>query len=131
MLTYIKVLLDEEMSWIGRCSKNGNKDYWRAVSYGVYSTISRLLMKLDDSEFPKIERLENSQEGNDVIGTYTLYGESYKISLDDYGQCYFITVGDEDYSLGTYNTDVERDCCGLILNHLYSKWLKELELIEK
>ena len=129
MLAYIKTLLDEQMTWIGRCASHGNKDYWRAVAYGTYSTLTRLLSKLDDSEFPKIERFE--QVNGDHIGNYVLFGESYKVSIDDYGQCFYIAVGNEDYSLGTYSFEVERDCVGLIFDYLYGQWLTKLDLSDE
>jgi len=125
---------DDRLDYVKRMIKSdpSRKGYWKAFLHGVYAAIdSTMQTYLAYEDFPKMKQVKSKHvKGNKYfskVGEIEIFGKTYDVYLDDYGQCYSLELEKDKFiGLGTYNILVEPDIVYLVFQKIHDKNLDEL-----
>lgn len=135
-LEYLKDLYDERVEYVKRMIKNDpkSKPVWKSYLYGVYSITDKMMQQLLSDDIPRMTMLKKGEKKKapvkDAEFSIELFGKTYYISVDDYGQCFTMHIDDKSYGLGTYNVVVEPDILYLVFRDIHEKNVTEIDLIK-
>ena len=136
-LDSLKQDYDDKVAYVKRMIKSDpkSKAYWKAFLHGVYAVVDHIMQDYSNMEdFPKMKQVKSkSKKGNEYfskVGEIEVFGKTYDVYLDDYGQCYSLELEKGNYlGLGTYNITVEPDIVYLVFRDIHDKNLNSLDKI--